>query len=221
MGQYYMAYVENGNGFKVFCPQNAVYMTKNGIGSAKDIGKHDWNYDDPNAWGSNFSGLKLMEHSWIENAFVNGVLETVWDNPGRVAWVGDYADERSDFGGRYTQQVYKAVWSGDEGAELPFDEVPTTHRDGYIVNLDKGEYIDLEKYVRAAGFTPSWGDGETWVVHPLPILTSVGNGRGGGDYHGTNMDMVGAWTMDMVAFTKEQPSALKEVDYAKLLFIEK
>ena len=220
MGQYYRAYVESGNGFKVFCPQNAVYMTKNGIRSAKDIGKHDWNYDDPNAWGTNFSGLKLMEHSWLENDFMNGVIETIWDNPSRVAWVGDYADDQSDFNERYTEKVYKAVWCAENYNERPFDEVPTVHRNGYIVNLDKGLYIDLEKYVRVAAFSPAWDSGSTWVVHPLPILTSIGNGRGGGDYHGTNMDMVGAWAMDMIAFTKEYPSAHNEVDYAKFLFIE-
>lgn len=219
MGQYYRAYVENGSGAKVFCPQNAVYMTKNGISSAKDIGDHGWDYDDPNSWGANFSGLKLMEHSWLENDFVNGVIETIWDNPSRVAWVGDYADDQCDFNESYTENVYKAVWCTEKENEHPFDEVPTVHNDGYIVNLDKGIYIDLGKYAQVAEFTPSW-DSRTWTIHPLPILTSVGNGRGGGDYNGTNMDMVGAWAMDTITFTKEHPSALKEVDYAKLLFIE-
>lgn len=218
MGQYYMAYVENGSGKKVFCPQNAVYMTKNGIKSPKDIANLDWSFDDPNDWGHNFSGLKLMEHSWVENSFVNGVIEAICDNPSRVAWVGDYADEKSDFNERYTEQVYEAVWR-TEDCELPFDEVPTTHTDGYILNFDKGVYIDLGKYVEMAGFTPTW-DSRTWTIHPLPILTSIGNGRGGGDYSGTNMNMVGAWAMDMIAFTEEQPSILDEVDYARFLFIE-
>lgn len=219
MGQYYMAYVENGNGSNVFCPQNAVYMTKNGIRSAKDIGDHGWDYDDPDSWGANFSGLKLTEHSWLENDFVNGVIETIWDNPSKVAWVGDYADDQFDFNERYTKEVYKAVWCAEKESERPFDEVPTVHRDGYIVNIDKGLYIDLDKYAQVAGFTPSW-DSETWTIHPLPILTSIGNGRGGGDYHGTNMNMVGAWVMDTIAFTKEHPSAHNEVDYAKFVFIE-
>lgn len=219
MGQYYMAYVENGNGFKVFCPQNAVYMTKNGIGSANKIGDHGWDYNDPNSWGANFSGLKLMEHSWLENDFVNGVIEAIWDNPSKVAWVGDYADDPSDFNERYTEKVYKAVWCTENDNESPFDEVPTVHMNGYIVNLDKGLYIDLDKYAQVAGFTPSW-DSRTWTINPLPILTSIGNGRGGGDYHGTNMDMVGTWAMDTITFTEEHPSAFKEVDYAKLAFVE-
>lgn len=103
--------------------------------------------------------------------------------------------------------------------ERPFDEVPTVHRNGYIVNLDKGLYVDLDKYAQVAGFTPSW-DNRAWTIHPLPILTSIGNGRGGGDYHGTNMDIVGTWAMDTITFTEEHPSAFKEVDYAKLAFVE-
>lgn len=33
------------------------------------------------------------------------------------------------------------------------------------------------------------------IVHPLPLLTSLGNGKGGGDYAGTNMEWVGAWAL--------------------------
>lgn len=219
MGQYYMAYVENDGGRKVFCPQNAIFMTRNNLGP-NDKAKHVYDNNDPNCWGSCFSGLKLMEHSWIENDFVNGVLETIWDNPSRVAWVGDYADEQADFNERYTKTVYEAVWGEEKDEELPFDEVPNIHKDGYILNLDKGLYIDLGRYVQAAGFTPSWDEGNTWVIHPLPILTCIGNGRGGGDYHGTNMDMVGAWAMDRITFTKEWPVAYREVEYSEMTFIE-
>lgn len=38
------------------------------------------------------NGLKLMEHSWVGNNFVNAVLGYIKDNPMRVAWVGDYSD---------------------------------------------------------------------------------------------------------------------------------
>lgn len=41
-----------------------------------------------------------------------------------------------------------------------------------IVNHDKKEYVDIR----------DCRSNDDWTVHPLPILTSSGNGRGGGDY---------------------------------------
>jgi hypothetical protein len=218
MGQYYLAYVK-GEDERVFCPQNAIYMTKNGIKSARGIKERSYN-EDPNSWGSCFSGLKLMEHSWLENDFVNGVLESIWENPCNVAWVGDYAYDDSDFDERYTKDTYETVWGeGQDERERPFDEVPTTHRDGYILNLDKGVYIDLRRYASVAGFKPKWSE-DTWTIQPLPLLTCIGNGRGGGDYWGTCMDMVGSWAMDRIEFTEEWPSTSKEIDYNSIKFAE-
>ena len=39
---------------------------------------------------------KLMEHSWWQNPFVNAFSEFLYNEPSRVAWVGDYADEPDD-----------------------------------------------------------------------------------------------------------------------------
>lgn len=210
MGQYYMAYVRNDEGERVFCPQNAIFMTRNGLGP-NDEAKRIYDNDDPNCWGSCFSGLKLMEHSWLENDFVNGVLEVIWDKPAIVAWVGDYADNIEDFGGRYTKAVYDAVWGENRQPEQPFDEVPKIHRDGFIVNHNRGRYVDLERYAKVAGFTPKWDKSNVWVIHPLPLLTAIGNGRGCGDYRGTNEFMVGSWAMDLLSFTKERPNGMDEI----------
>ena len=38
------------------------------------------------------NGLKLMEHSYIGNRFVNAVLTQLWKHPMMVAWIGDYSD---------------------------------------------------------------------------------------------------------------------------------
>jgi hypothetical protein len=42
-------------------------------------------------------------------------------------------------------------------------------------------------------------------LHPLPLLTAEGNGRGGGDYDGPNMDMVGTWARDVISMENEAP----------------
>jgi len=211
MGQYYKAYVRNDEGEKVFCPQNAIYMTKNGIEDSAKIVNPSWDVMDPNSFHSNFSGLKLTEHSWLENDFVNGVLEAIWDKPCRVAWVGDYADDTDDFYGYYTEDVYKSLWSDEYEPELPFEKVPSIHETGFIVNHDRGQYLDLARYAKVLAFSPTWGEGSTWVIHPLPLLTAIGNGRGGGDYSGVNESMVGMWAMDLLSFTEERPKCTDEV----------
>ncbi|MBQ3336835.1 MAG: hypothetical protein IJG80_05475, partial [Selenomonadaceae bacterium] len=40
-----------------------------------------------------YTFAKLLEHSWWQNPFVNAFSEFLYNEPSRVAWVGDYADE--------------------------------------------------------------------------------------------------------------------------------
>ena len=64
--------------------------------------------------------------------------------------------------------------------------------------------LSLRKYRKnviasreSSGFDPEklgYGVDEL-IVHPLPLLTSIGNGKGGGDYSGTCMGWVGAWAL--------------------------
>ena len=204
-----------------FCSQNAIYMTRNGLKTTEEIKSHSYDYEDPNSWGSCFSGLKLMEHSWLANDFVNGVIEHIWDNPCVVAWVGDYADYESDFENGYTLEIYRAVWCEDGLPEKPFAEVPDIHSKGFLVNHTKGIFIDLEKYKDASSFNPAWDKTHEWCIHPLPILTAIGNGRGGGDYEGTNMGKVGSWAMDVISFTESRPEGVEEIQhYHSISFVE-
>ena len=201
MGQYYKPYLRDREGAeRVFNSQNAIYRTLRdtdeefGFGTANGI---------PSDYYDHFSGLKLMEHSWLENDFVNGVLEAIWDNPCQVAWVGDYADDLRDFSSRYTQEVYGTVWGNESMPDGRFDAMPSTHRDGYLVNVTRGQYIDMADYAEAATYKPKWSKEGGWCIHPLPLLTAIGNGRGGGDYHGAHMELVGLWAMDEIAYTQD------------------
>ena len=226
MGQYYKQYVKDKDGNeRKFNPQNAVFLTKSGLDEARGYGDPNcsWDLDDTWSYGSLFNGLKLMEHSWIDNGHVNGVLEAIEDNPCQVAWVGDYADEAGDFDERYTEEVRDAVWSGNCLKDSPFAEMPSTHRDGFLANLDKGAYIDLAEYIGAATYTQRWDrSGGEWCIHPLPLLTAIGNGRGCGDYHGTCMGAVGAWAMDEIMYTRDASKldGLEKVDAAGIAFRE-
>lgn len=182
MGQYYKAFVA---GFK-----------------DEPVCVESWSYD---------SGAKLMEHSWIGNEFVNAVMYLIGEYPRQIAWVGDYSD---DVG--CPDDVYDFCWhdatEDGEPAHLVKPEPPRNylwdgeHNDfirngtvGYFINHTKREYVDLNKYIANNKSTdPDWGG----LVHPLPLLTSIGNGQGGGDYHsGRAFEHVGEWFMDEIEYT--------------------
>lgn len=170
------------------------------------------------------NGVKLMEHSWVGNDFVNAVLGAIENNPARVAWVGDYAmdglpDDWCTGAGFITSRkqfrdYYDRLWD-NKIKSLPkttklFD-LNMESKDCYIVNKTKQTYIDLEKYI-AENSRQRFGS--AWVINPLPLLTAIGNGNGGGDFYGLpGKDDVGTWAFDKIYVSDLRPSKLTEVMY--------
>ena len=148
------------------------------------------------------NGLKLMEHSYVGNHLVNAVNNYLLDhNGGRLVWAGDYADEEPV---RLPMAKTLPIWQkhvaeglttlshkqfrltsplcidkenghtlyhkcGDGDGILDYD---CSERDAicYYVNHDKKQVVELwETVVECDGYR----------VHPLPLLTCEGNGRGG------------------------------------------
>ena len=198
MGQYYKAWVLN----------------------ARQEGTiESWDFDN---------GSKLMEHSWWGNSFVNAVMYMIKDNPSVVAWVGDYSDDVA-----CPELVYKYCWPSSEEEEDKHRLIPEppenylwddnnkcrkTHGTGYIVNYNRCSYIDLDEYIANNEPSEAGWDG---IVHPLPLLTSIGNGQGGGDYHkGRAFDMVGTWFGDVIEYTAEKPPEAFEDITDTVLFKE-
>ena len=150
------------------------------------------------------NGLKLMEHSYVGNIFVDTVAKQLYNNPSRLAWIGDYAESDDNFNGSDLSVFIKE--SQEEARELKHRRKPMpTNGDflenKFIVNVSKNEYIDMNKYAQEAPL-------DRWIetpIHPLPILTAVGNGRGGGDYHGED-SMVGYWAGDTIVVSDNKPS---------------
>ena len=70
----------------------------------------------------------------------------------------------------------------------------------FLVNHTTKEYVNKSKCINIEG----------WVVHPLPLLTASGNGRGGGDYRDSDDMMVGAWAGHNISVEKEKPEGYKE-----------
>ena len=67
----------------------------------------------------------------------------------------------------------------------------------FIINHTKKEYVDT----RHLEYEETYG--EEWFIHPLPLLTCEGCGRGGGDYHQSaehpSYKYIGAWARDIIS----------------------
>lgn len=168
------------------------------------------------------NGLKLMEHSWVGNRFVNAVLYEMADKPVRLAWVGDYSDsavaDGCNLGGGYITsaseflKIFTYLWGEhSKPADLPGDspafKLDCQHADCYIVNLTKRCYIDMEQYVKSNSV-------KEWCINPLPLLTALGNGLGGGDYSGeVGKNDVGSWAFDEIYVTHLKSSIMEAVEF--------
>ena len=146
-----------------------------------------------------YNGLKLMEHSYIGNGFVSCFESLIKSNPQRVVWAGDYADPCK---GRKTT-LYDRCY--EKNKVKPTEKVNAR----YIVNHTKKEFVD--KYS-----APEIKDWKGVKIHPLPLLTCEGNGRGGGDFSGENK-YVGTWARDVISVETKKPQGYTEIkpDFAE------
>lgn len=166
------------------------------------------------------NGLKLMEHSYIGNRFME-VVELLLIEKGRwykdrIVWAGDYADVEPDTEG----QGYKGKGENlylliDEEKGInpvaPYEIDKFKEENNlkdmsifrYIVNHTLKQFVDKERLVSFDG----------WKIHPLSLLTAEGNGRGGGDYHEENPDsnLVGKWARCSISLEKVKPEGYEEL----------
>jgi hypothetical protein len=177
------------------------------------------------------SGLKLMEHSWMKNDFV-GFIESLLTNGSAfykspIVWAGDYADEEA-FDTIPKVVIDKLIEDGCELEELKergatlysiasnsavklapnssgFKILPIA-KTKYLVNHDKKQFVDKTKVPK---------DADGWRIHPLPLLTCEGNGRGGGDFRGGS-ELVGSWARDVISVEATKSAIPK--DYTELKF---
>ena len=142
------------------------------------------------------NGLKLMEHSYIGNSFVSAFESLIKGNPQRVVWGGDYADECK---GRKTNLYSRCKESEKANPTEKF----TTTETRYVVNHSKKEFVDKFS-------VPEIKDWKGAKIHPLPLLTCEGNGRGGGDFIGENK-FVGTWARDVISVESKKPQGYTEI----------
>ena len=142
------------------------------------------------------NGLKLMEHSYIGNNFVGTFESKLIKSPKRVCWAGDYADTCKN---RKTNLHDRCK---DKLKVEPAETIPDENKFPFVINHTKKEFVDKRKSLPI----PDWGA----KIHPLPLLTCEGNGRGGGDFRGDET-YVGIWARDVISVDSEVPEGFKEI----------
>lgn len=161
---------------------------------------------------------KLMEHSWWKNDAVNAFCNLIYHNPGKVSWVGDYADTETRLvdKGIITQNrletIYQRAMHSDNTKGL--SKVSFCLDNKFLVNHTRKEYMDLNRYWEKC-------EQKGWCIHPVPLLTALGNGLGGGDFYihsRIGYDDVGIWADQELSIEDDIPKEYREVLYQ---FMEK
>ena len=179
------------------------------------------------------NGAKLMEHSYIGNSFVRS-MEYLLANDYKghpFVWCGDYADpvttktgERDiyhdaslflyeDYDSPNNDKKSKkylalkdSIPSMPEYVEgkvwNPYETIPYYK---YLVNYTKKQYCIVPFFKSQSN---------EYQVHPLPLLTCSGNGRGLGDYNIDTDERVGSWAFDKIGLTNDEDevAGFKEID---------
>lgn len=162
-----------------------------------------------------YTMAKLMEHSYYLNPMVNAIAKKIYNKPSQIAWVGDYANDN--------EELYNLAYHPKNGfEELKSSEFSLNGR--YLINHTKKLILSCWGYVVDCIRNCQNQDYASWVIHPLPLLTALGNGKGGGDYRGINEDKVGSWAWDTLEIVEwEKMRKLKDKkgyqDY-KVIFLE-
>jgi len=147
-------------------------------------------------------GIKLMEHSYMNNESV-GAFEWELTPEGRhhisrVVWCGDYADAEPGLG-KNLHLICK------EREDLLLLRYTINNAGGYpfLVNHTKRQFVNKSKVPKGV---------EGYQIHPLPLLTCEGNGRGGGDFHGES-PLIGSWARDLISAEKTAPDGFTELAF--------
>lgn len=198
MGQYYRVVMIRGG--------KATYYNRDVKPDKKAYGNLlDWEKNEVDQKGCYYTMAKLMEHSYVDNQFVDAITENLIKNgAAEVAWVGDYA---------HLPTEYAAYNPWDrEGRRINYYTPDTKHvlSGKCIINETKGQVIMFDYYYEANKWTEVWTDengkkhNSIWCISPIPLLTACGNGLGGGDYHGSDMSYVGSWAFDEIRIADEK-----------------
>ena len=142
------------------------------------------------------NGYKIMEHAYVGNNFTETVVKQLLNKPGQLAWVGDYAkpcDVKNIQAESFIEKEKKFA-NGLKYSKPKQAGIMENSLQLIFFNHNKKEYVNMFEYCNKQ--TP---DECGCIIHPLPLLTAIGNGKGGGDYFSdVCKDMVGYWACDLI-----------------------
>lgn len=159
---------------------------------------YDWTHEDGTV-SKSINGYKLMETSYIGNQLVNHIIDELVahrDDSPRLAWIGEYLDDVDDES--YPEDLKFLVRTVNSPFEHSLRVTPVQDAcppKVWIRCPELGQYV---LYDRTTG-----GD---LRIAAIPLLCAVGNGLGGGDYEGTNMELIGTWAMRPLEVCDAEPS---------------
>ena len=158
---------------------------------------YEWTHEDGTV-SKHINGYKLMETSYIGNQLVNHVVDELVahrDDSPRLAWIGEYLDDVDDES--YPEDLKFLVRTVNSPFEHSLRVTPVQDAAPpkvYIRCPERGEYVCYDRTT-----------GGNLLIAAIPLLCAVGNGLGGGDYEGTNMELVGAWAMRELEVCDAEP----------------
>ena len=214
MGQYY----------KIINIDKKEYLTSWTYDCGAKLMEHSYIGDD--GMGNSFSGafIELLMNEWCGDS---------------VVLCGDYADEeymkenfpelwdylveknpwlrnRREYDGKYySRSLYDC--NDEDLGDIGYRELTgieqTEKCPKYAINYNKKQYVDLyNPSLKAWDYTnEETGEKRTVLIFALNLLLAVGNGLGGGDYHGENVDLVGSWAGDSIGLEDELPEGFEEL----------
>ena len=132
-------------------------------------------------------GLKLMEHAYVDNYAVQVAESLIASNPKYVVWAGDYGHAVAYVGTEKKKKMsyYYMTDKFPTCQQIYPISIRTADWRHFLVNHTRQQYIVLSKYQD---------------IHPMPLLTTDRcNGRGGGDYSGSNEGLCGVWRGELLS----------------------
>lgn len=151
--------------------------------------------NDRKVEGCDYVMAKLMEHSWLKNDLCMAIANVLSHGKCRLAWIGDYAEDEELSEICNNELTMEEVWGKKHNNVLKKVNFDYHHK--FLVNHTKGVYISFDKYIKTFD--------DEWRICPFSFLTAIGNGRGGGDYSGINMELIGTWAWDELEITSKSP----------------
>ena len=114
-----------------------------------------------------------------------------------MIWCGDYIDESYFYFPKSSAlhiPSYDDIWS-ESVSDIAVSASDFTLDNKFLLNYDRKLFVDLNEYKTACT------DENGWCIHPLPLLTAVGNGLGFGDFQigNTGFRLVGSWAWQLIS----------------------